>query len=189
MLAALSSTTIASEKLQLVLDILHFTTQWKKTELAISVIKGLLHACGTCTNTSTFLYSEYVLLHLISYIRLFLVPYSGKLSREKIFANFAVLWLFVTVFLHEIWGCGILWHGKVSNPRKFSPQKNVLFTNLRKFSPSKVSHYTVHGLHYNCILCKKDYLQCTFLCLWTSFLLYHRENLSHTVSRIGIHYR
>ena len=67
MLTALSSTTIASEKLQLVPDILHFTTQWKKTELAISVIKGLLHACGTCTNTSTFLYSEYVLLHLISY--------------------------------------------------------------------------------------------------------------------------
>ena len=104
MLAALSSTTIASEKLQLVLDILHFTTQWKKTELAISVIKGLLHACGTCTNTSTFLYSEYVLLHLISYIRLFLVPYSGKLSREKIFANFAVLWLFVTVFSTKFGG-------------------------------------------------------------------------------------
>ena len=67
MLTAFSSTTIASEKLQLVPDLLHLTTQWKKTELALSVIKGLLHACSTCTSTSTYLYSEYVLLHLISY--------------------------------------------------------------------------------------------------------------------------
>ena len=150
MLAALSSTTIASEKLQLVLDILHFTTQWKKTELAISVIKGLLHACGTCTNTSTLLYSEYVLLHLISYIRLFLVPYSGKLSREKIFANFAVLWLFVTVFLHEIWGCGILWHGKVSNLRKFSPQKMYFSLICESFLPRKFS--TIQYMVYTTIV-------------------------------------
>ena len=26
------------------------------------------------------------------------IPYSGKLSREKTFANFTVLWLFVKVF-------------------------------------------------------------------------------------------
>ena len=27
-----------------------------------------------------------------------IIPYSGKLSREKTFANFTVLWLFVKVF-------------------------------------------------------------------------------------------
>ena len=32
------------------------------------------------------------------------VPYSGKLSREKTFADLEVLWLFTKSFLREIWG-------------------------------------------------------------------------------------
>ena len=46
-----------------------------------------------------------------------LLPYSGKLLRKKVFMNFVVLWLFVKVF--------------------------ILFTNSRKFSPTKVSCCTV----------------------------------------------
>ena len=70
-LAALSSATTAPEKLQLVSDILHFTTQWKKTELALSIIKGLLHTHDTCTNTNTFEYhtlSIYYSMHMLKII-------------------------------------------------------------------------------------------------------------------------
>ena len=49
------------------------------------------------------------------------LPYSGKLLREKTFVNFAVLWQSTKVFSAKI----------------------VFFTNLRKFSLSKVSRYTV----------------------------------------------
>ena len=47
--------------------------------------------------------------------------YTGKLSREKTFANFMILWLFVKVFSAKI----------------------VFFTNSRKLFPLKVSCYTV----------------------------------------------
>ena len=50
------------------------------------------------------------------------ILYSEKLSKEKTFTNFTVLWLFARSFLHKIWGCSILWHGKTSNLRKFSPR-------------------------------------------------------------------
>ena len=86
MLTAFSSTTIASEKLQLVPDLLHLTTQWKKTELALSVIKGLLHACSTCTctSTSTFLYSgAYERRKGASNCHTFLVPSSVEFSASK----------------------------------------------------------------------------------------------------------
>ena len=46
---------------------------------------------------------------------------SGKLSREKTFANFAVLWLFAKVFSAKFWGPGVLGAAQASNPRKFSP--------------------------------------------------------------------
>ena len=41
-------------------------------------------------------------------------------------------------------GRGILWHGKSGQSAKVFSAKIVFFTNLQ-FSPSKVSHYTVHG--------------------------------------------
>ena len=68
--------------------------------------------------------------------------YSGKLSREKTFANFAILCLFAKVFsvkyggmaslarykraihnsfLREIWVHGVLGMVQASNPQKFSP--------------------------------------------------------------------
>ena len=57
-----------------------------------------------------------------------LLPYSGKLSREKTFTNFAV------------WG--VAWQKQAIHD-KFFFAKIVLFTNSRKFSPSKVSRSTV----------------------------------------------
>jgi len=54
-----------------------------------------------------------------------------------------VLWLFVKVFLAKFWGVGVLWHGKSEQSAKVFSAKIIFFTNLPKFSPSKVSHYTV----------------------------------------------
>ena len=47
-------------------------------------------------------------------------------------------------FLCKIWGHGTLWHSKSEQSTKIFSAKIVLFTNLRKFSPSKVSRYTVY---------------------------------------------
>ena len=50
------------------------------------------------------------------------VPCSGKLSREKTFANFAVLWLFAKKFSPQNLG-GVVSFGmaKENNLQKFSP--------------------------------------------------------------------
>ena len=56
------------------------------------------------------------------------IPYSGKLSREKSFVNLPVLCLFVKVFSAKFGGVLFFGAAQVNNPRKFSP--------------SKVSHYT-----------------------------------------------
>ena len=57
--------------------------------------------------------------------------------------NLAALWLFANVSSVKFGGCGVLWHGKSEQPAKVFPAKIVFFTNSRKFSPLKVSHYTV----------------------------------------------
>ena len=36
-------------------------------------------------------------------------------------------WGYSRKFLRKIWGCGILWHTKASNPRKFSPSSFLLY--------------------------------------------------------------
>ena len=51
------------------------------------------------------------------------VAYSGKLSREKTFANFEVFWLYAKV-LREILGVAFFGATKASTPRKFSPRKS-----------------------------------------------------------------
>jgi len=70
------------------------------------------------------------------------VSYSAKLLREKTFANFAVLWVFAKVFFVKFGGRHPLAWQKQGIRKSFSV-KIVLFTNLQKFSPSKVSRYTV----------------------------------------------
>ena len=69
------------------------------------------------------------------------IPYSGKLSREKTFTNFTILWLFVKVFSVKFGGITSVGTAKASNPRKFSPQK---FTNLQKFSPSTKKSFPLY---------------------------------------------
>ena len=49
-----------------------------------------------------------------------ILPYSGKLSREKTFVNFAVFWLSAKVFSTKLGGMVSFGTAKVSNPRKFS---------------------------------------------------------------------
>ena len=70
--------------------------------------------------------------------------YSGKLSRQKNFANFAVLWLFMRVFSTKFGGGGgggggvaSLGMAKASNLQKFSLRKLYFFTNSQKFLPRK----------------------------------------------------
>ena len=60
------------------------------------------------------------------------LPYSGKLSQEKTFANFVVLWMFAKVFSMKFGGVASFGAAQVSN--------------LQKFSPSKVSRYTGEAL-------------------------------------------
>ena len=48
------------------------------------------------------------------------IPYSGKLSREKTFANFMVLWLFTKVFSTNFGSMVSFGTAKASNPQKFS---------------------------------------------------------------------
>ena len=55
--------------------------------------------------------------------------YSGKLSREKTFANFAVLWIFVKVFSAKFGD--VVSFGAAQARRKFSRENR---TNSRKFS-------------------------------------------------------
>ena len=63
--------------------------------------------------------------------------YSRKLLREKTFVNFVVLWVYVYL------GLGVLWCSKSEQSAKVFSMKFIFFTNSRKFSPSKVSRYTV----------------------------------------------
>ena len=65
------------------------------------------------------------------------VPYSGKLSREKTFADFAVLWLFAKVFSVKFGGMASFGAAKANNPRKFSPWKSYFHQS------AKVFRYTV----------------------------------------------
>ena len=70
------------------------------------------------------------------------IPYSGKLLREKTFANFTVLWLFAKVFSTKYGGVA----ARASNLWKFCPQKSYFSPICEKFSPSIVSHCVVHQL-------------------------------------------
>ena len=46
-------------------------------------------------------------------------------------------------FLRKIWGHGVLWCGTNEQSAKIFSAKIIFFTNSQKFSPLKVSHYTV----------------------------------------------
>ena len=67
------------------------------------------------------------------------IPYSGKLLREKTFANFAVLWLFTKVFSAKFGGIVSFVRHKQAGCESFFPRKSY-FSPIQ-FSPSKVSVY------------------------------------------------
>ena len=58
------------------------------------------------------------------------LPYSGKLLREKTFANFAVLWQYTKVFFRKIWGHGILWQKQAIH--KSFLRENCIFHQFAK---------------------------------------------------------
>ena len=64
-----------------------------------------------------------------------------------IFLQFCICWsplyLFVKVFSVKFGGMMSFGMAQASKLRKFSPQKSYFFTNLRNYSPSKVSHCTI----------------------------------------------
>ena len=68
------------------------------------------------------------------------VLYSEKLSREKTFINFVVLWLFTKVFSAKFGGMASFGTAKASNQWKFSPYFSLIY---KSFSPSKVACCTV----------------------------------------------
>ena len=86
------------------------------------------------------------------------IPYSGKLSTEKTFANLRFCGYLRKFSLQnlEVWH---LWCCKSEQSVKVFFAKIIFFTNLRKFSPSKVSCYMVsficagmiHGLNPLCL--------------------------------------
>ena len=66
-----------------------------------------------------------------------LIPYSGKLLREKTFTNFAVLWLFVKVFSTKFGGVVSFCVAQASNLWNFSPQKLSFSPICESFLPRK----------------------------------------------------
>ena len=67
------------------------------------------------------------------------ILHSEKLSREKTFANFTVLWLFEKVFSMKFRGVAFFGSTSKQSVKVFSAK--ILSTNWREFSPVKVSHY------------------------------------------------
>ena len=88
--------------------------------------------------------------------------YSGKLSRQKNFLDFEVLWLFMKVFSTKFGGM-TSFGGTIGGTSKQST--NVL-SSLQKFSPAKVSCYMVY-----CILA-------------SAFAQYTKEPLPHFLMAI-----
>ena len=70
------------------------------------------------------------------------VLYSGKLLREKI-SQISQFCGYLQKFSPQNLGRGVLWHGISEQSTKVVSAKIILFTNPQKFSPSKVSLYTV----------------------------------------------
>ena len=93
------------------------------------------------------------------------ILYSGKLSREKTFTNFVVLWLFGKVFSAKFGGVVSFSMARAINPQKFSPQKSYFSPIRGSFLPQ---NFQLYGSSTCCspVMCAKHYLQ---LSLWTKF--------------------
>ena len=83
------------------------------------------------------------------------IPYSGKLSREKTFANFMVMWHFTKVFSAKFGAVGSFGLAKASNPRKFSPRKSIFHQFVKVFSFESFPRYSTL---YNGVPCIVSYI-------------------------------
>ena len=86
-----------------------------------------------------------------------LIPFSGKLSREKPFTNFAVLWLFAKVSPMKFGAVVSFCMAKASNPRKFSARKSPIYENFlpQKFPTIQyilIPHEALHACSFNMLL-------------------------------------
>ena len=93
------------------------------------------------------------------------IPYSGKLSREKTFANFVVLWLFAKVFSVKFGGVVSFGTAQASNPQKFSPRKSPSYESFlpRKFSA--IRYYTGTWFTHNFGRCSYILQSCDCVCI------------------------
>ena len=88
-----------------------------------------------------------------------MLPYSGNLLRKKTFANFTVLWLFTKVFSVKFGGVASFGAAQASNSRKFSPSKVSRFTVFCTVSKLSISyvHVSAPGKSQNCSQCFEHY--------------------------------
>ena len=90
------------------------------------------------------------------------VPYSGKLSRERTFMNFAVVWLFVKAFSAKFGNEMFFGTAKLSNPQKFSLRKFVFHQFVKVFSLESFLLYSIcriksnFMLHLDLCTCKRN---------------------------------
>ena len=75
-------------------------------------------------------------------------PNSQKLSREKTFANFEVLWLFMKVFSVKFWGVPSFSTAKASNQWKFPPQIFLFSSFLPRKFPT-IQYLQTHNEYWS----------------------------------------
>ena len=78
-----------------------------------------------------------------------IIPYSGKLSREKTFTNFAVLWLVVNVFSAKFGGVATFGTAQASNLQKISPQKSYFHQFAKVFALESFPLYSIKVRGWN----------------------------------------
>ena len=86
---------------------------------------------------------EYINVEELLQVQKRVYPYCGKLSREKSFANFAVLWLFAEVLSVKFGGVASFGAAKVSNLQKFSPWKSYFHQFVKVFSLERFPLYGI----------------------------------------------
>ena len=115
---------------------LHFpacTNKQAISSLAFISVSGL-HSCHF-TQVMTFPTSSCIPLGntVHTHVHIHVLPYSRKLSREKTFANFTILWLFVKVFSAKFGGVVVF--GKSEQSAKVFSAKIVFSPICGSFLP------------------------------------------------------
>ena len=107
-----------------------------------------------------------VMWHIMSYKYHQHLPYSGKPSREKTFANFEVSGLSVKVFSMKIDGHTHSLLVASNNPRKFSPQISYFHQFAKVFSLESFPLYGIERIRETYM--QDLHLHCTCTCNITS---------------------